>query len=274
MAIYYLEEQLANAWPEHNTFDYVMALDGKLYRDMPARRTLRFCCAGRPFFAKLHYGVGWLEIIKNLLTGRKPIIDAGTEWRAIRRLTEIGVETMQVAGYGVRGINPARRQSFLITESLENTESLEDFCRDWQNSPPNFRLRLALFNQVATISRTLHQHGVNHRDYYICHFLLDLQAGRDTIDPRRIRLYLIDLHRAQIRRKVPERWLIKDLGSLYFSALDLGLTQKDLLRFIALYSDAPLRQTLKDNQRFWQKVTRRAVYLYKKMHGVAPQLPG
>ncbi|MST95429.1 MAG: hypothetical protein EXS33_09230 [Pedosphaera sp.] len=40
-------------------------------------------------------------------------------------------------------------------------------------------------------------------------------------------LFVIDLHRAQLRDRVPARWLVKDLGGLLFSALDCGLTRRD-----------------------------------------------
>jgi heptose I phosphotransferase len=42
---------------------------------------------------------------------------------------------MPLAGYGKRGINPAKIQSFVITEELTNTASLEDFCRLLFNLP-------------------------------------------------------------------------------------------------------------------------------------------
>jgi hypothetical protein len=43
---------------------------------------------------------------------------------------------------------------------------------------------------------------------------------------------LIDLHRAQLRKKTPRRWVVKDVAGLYFSVMDIGLTQRDLFRFV------------------------------------------
>ena len=45
---------------------------GDVYRDKEGRRTLRIHHGGRSFFLKLHAGVGWPEIFKNLLQGRLP----------------------------------------------------------------------------------------------------------------------------------------------------------------------------------------------------------
>ena len=167
--------------PSVDAFDYIMQLDGEMFREIANRRTLRFILNDKRYFLKAHYGVGWKEIIKNLLTFRLPVLGARNEWRAIQTLTQMGVETMTLVAYGERGLNPARRQSFVITEALEDTESLEDFCDDWETSPPAtksaLRLKRALIFRVATMARDMHMSGINHRDFYICHFLLDVSAN-------------------------------------------------------------------------------------------------
>mgnify|MGYP001266190393 CR=1 FL=1 len=45
-------------------------------------------------------------------------------------------------------------------------------------------------------------------------------------------------------RAIVRRWRDKDLAALYFSALDIGLTRRDLLRFVREYFPGPLRTTL------------------------------
>ncbi len=60
------------------------------------------------------------------------------------------------------------------------------------------------------------------------------------------RLSLIDLHRAQTRAATPRRWRNKDLAGLYFSALNIGLTRRDKLRFLRGYFQRPLREILVD----------------------------
>lgn len=251
--------------PDSAAFDRVMALEGEVFRDLAGRRTLRFTVDGRGFFAKLHFGVGWREIVKNLCTLRKPVLGAREEWRAIQRLAELGVATMTVAGFGERGLNPARRQSFLITDELINTVSLEDFCRSWPQQPPPVALKRALIDKVATIARCLHNNGVNHRDCYICHFLLDTAGLREPYAAERLDLHLIDLHRVQIRSRTPRRWIGKDVAALYFSSMDIGLTRRDLCRFMRVYRGGlPLRQILAEERHFWAMVERKALRLYRK----------
>ena len=114
------------------------------------------------------------------------------------------------------------------------------------------------------MSAQLHRNGINHRDLYICHFLLK-QAEFDALtDVNDLQLYLIDLHRVQIRKRVPRRWLVKDLAALYFSSMDLGLTQRDFFRFIRDYTGGNLRAALNENRSLWQVVERKAWVLKSK----------
>jgi hypothetical protein len=82
---------------------------------------------------------------------------------------------------------------------------------------------------------------------------------------QKLRLFLIDLHRVQIRRNTPMRWRVKDIAGLYFSSMDIGLTQRDLLRFIRLYRNKPLKVSLREDRVFWRRVTRRGISLYREI---------
>lgn len=232
-------------------------IEGQEYRNPQGanRRTLRFEVAGKGYFLKLHWGVGWQEILKNLLSLRLPVIGAANEWRAIQRLEALGVETMRLAAYGKEGWNPATQRSFVVTRELENTISLEDYCRDWARHPPPFAHKQRLLRRVAAMTRELHQNGVNHRDLYICHFLLRLPwDGREE----NLHLYLIDLHRVQLRNHVPRRWRAKDVGSLLFSASHIGLTRRDVWRFLREYYQQPLRQIFREQEAFLRAVEKRS----------------
>jgi heptose I phosphotransferase len=245
-------------------FDRLFTMDGIIYKEKEGRRTLRFDLCGKHYFAKVHRGVGWKEIAKNLCQFRLPVLDAQNEWRAIQHLQRLGVETLPLVGYGKRGWNPARLQSFVITEALDHTVSLENFCRDWPTSPPSYGVKRALITKVAKISRTLHENGMNHRDLYICHFLMDISQGLGKIDPQDLKLFLIDLHRMQIRRRIPWRWRVKDIASLYFSSMDIGLTGRDLLRFVWIYGNKPLKESLRRDKAFWWQVRKRGHRLYRE----------
>lgn len=267
-----LSEPLHSLWQGQDVFDLLRHMDGKVYREKEGRRTFRFEVEGRGYFAKVFSGIGWKAIATALLKFRRPIGSAENEWKAIEKLHQLGIPTMRLVGYGKRGRNPARIESFIITEELYPTISLEDYCRDWPTSPPSPVLKRALLRRVAEMTRTMHDNGINHRDLYICHFLLDTAGPPLDADGTLRRLFLIDLHRAAQHRQMSERWRVKDVAGLYFSSLDIGLTRQDRLRFIAAYGNRPLREAAHLNGRFWRRVERRGMAGYREFRRKNPNL--
>ena len=269
-----LDQHLRAHLPKENTFDWLMTVEGKVHRAVKNRRTVEFEVAGRRYFIKAHRGVGWREVLKNVLYGRAPIVSAEPEWRAIEQLNAAGVATPGIAGKGLRGAAPANLESFIVMPALEGMISLEDLTSDWRGAMGVNRVQLkrALLQRIADTARRMHGAGLNHRDFYLCHFLV-----RDRDWPKwkpgdEADLTLIDLHRVQRREQVPQRWLVKDLGGLLFSALNAGLTRRDLLRFIAAYRQQPLREVLAREGNFWRQVWNNAVKLYRPFHRREPPL--
>ncbi len=251
-------------WKGRDVFEQLFVIDGRVYRECEGRKTMQFSVDGKSYFVKFHRGIGWTEIIKDLCRFRLPVMSAENEWQGIKRCNQLGVNTAQLVGYGKRGWNPAKLQSFVITGELSNTVSLEDLCYEWLKSPPSYALKKALITEVAKISRLIHENGLNHRDLYICHFLLDISNDKDEIDPKQLRLYLIDLHRMQMRPRTPKRWRVKDIAALYFSSMNIGLTKRDLLRFVRIYRKKPLKKTLKEDRGFWRQVKKRGDAFYRE----------
>ncbi len=242
-------------WKDKDPFAETDKLDGEVFRALETRRTLRFQLDDKSYFIKIHYGTTLKEVLKNLFSFRLPVLGADREWNAIHRLTEAGVDTMNGRAFGQKGWNPLRRHSFIITEDLTPTVSLEDYCANWVTQPPKFKTKQMLIQRVAEMVRKMHSIGINHRDCYICHFLLNLPFTENQQD---LKISVIDLHRAQLRSSVPTRWRNKDLIGLYFSSLEIGLTQRDIFRFMKIYFDLPLRDLFKKEQRLIQITERRA----------------
>ncbi len=264
----WLRSELDQAWRGKDPFDCVRNLRGQVFREKEGRRTLRFEQCERAYFLKLHQGVGWREIIKNLLQLRAPVLGARNEYQAILALQRIGIDTLTPAAFGERGRNPARRLSFLVTDALEGVESLEDLCGRWPQRPPSFAFKRRLIERLGRMTADLHAAGINHRDYYLCHFLIERDPEPCAGDIAARPLYLMDLHRAQLRARIPSRWRVKDLGGLYYSALDIGLSSRDVLRFMRAYTGAPLRDCFAVLS--WEAVRHRAGRIYRRDHGRAP----
>lgn len=261
-----LRDELNNLWQGKDVFVEVQQLQGEVARQVPGRQTLRFELDGKAYYRKLHTGVGWGEIIKDLIRLRLPIVGARNEWLALNRLIELKVSTLIPVAYGEQGSNPAKRLSFIVTRELTGTRQLDHYLSArLSDGLLGFAEKQALLQQVARIARAIHTHGINHRDLYLCHFLLDLKS----LDTWRLGqgepiLYLVDLHRAQVRTHVPRRWLVKDVGSIYFSAMDLGINRKDLYRFLRHYFAQPLRQVMEQHSGLLGEINTRAQRLYER----------
>lgn len=264
-----LDSFFRRLWPPpEDPFRHVAELAGKEFRRVKTRRTFRVELEGRGFFVKHHRGVGWGEIFKNWLVFKRPVLGALDEFRALKRLHELGVPTMTPAACGCRGVDPAKLESFLITEELAGMVDLETLTKTWKETPPPPGLRRSLIRALADSVGKMHRGGVNHRDCYICHYLTP-KSGADFGR----KLYVIDLHRAQIRPKVPRRYLVKDLAGLCFSSFDAGLTRREALRFMRLYAGRPLREEMKERAGFWRDVLETARKLYfKEFRRTAPEL--
>ena len=273
-SIRYLDKRLSDGIFHGASFDQIRQFQGQgeLIRSGLGRRTSRLEFDDRSYYLKTHTGVGWWEIIKNWTYLRLPVLGAKNEWHGVHHLQRHGIDTLTIAGYGTSGeIGEfswpyATRQSFIITEEIKGSISLEELSYEWQQNPPRkkseLRYKRWLIRRIAEMARTIHQSGANHRDFYLCHFLLQRAYDNGELSIEKSKLYVIDLHRMQIRRETPERWKLKDISGLRFSCLaliDAGvLTQRDLYRFMSTYLGAPLRDAWSGYRSLWGEVVSKA----------------
>lgn len=276
----YIRPDLSDVFAQERTVPDFMRVQGEVYKQVvTTRRTLRFDRGGRAFFIKIHSGVGWKEIIKNLSMARLPVLGAANEWRAIQKLERIGLNTMRVAAYGQEGTNPATIKSFIVTDAITNTQSLEEWLPCLEAAgvySERTRVKRSVIKKVGEICRKLHAHGVNHRDFYLCHLRIDLSEGGPYPVNEDLRIYVMDLHRTQIRRKTPKRWRVKDVAGLFYSCLfscnGLSLSRRDYLRFVEAYSGMSWRDSLESQRAFWNAVARKLRAMSRKGSEPVPPL--
>lgn len=250
----FIPPEVARHLPAGDPFAAMMRLSGQAFRDVPGRKTMRVAIGEKNYFIKQHFGVGWREIFKNLVTGKKPVLGAMTEVAAIQKLNQIGLLTTPLVAYGERGLNPAHRQSFVMTEDLGDIVSLETLVSTWALTPPDTTFKTRVIVQLAQLASALHRAGLCHRDFYLCHVVLqqaDIQQGR-------LNLYLIDLHRVLQNEPPTGRNVMKDMAALFFSAKANGLDEAALSLFKAHY--------LPQSAAFWQQVEQRATRLLDKFN--------
>lgn len=247
VAAHFGRDPVATAW----------TLDGEIVRSVAGRETLRVILDGRPYYLKRHRGVGWSEILKNWLVGKRPITGARNEFEACRHLQEMGIDAPRVAAFAEDDARVAARSSFVLCDSLESYEDLKVLTLRWLETPPDPLERRRLVMQVAAFARRFHNAGLVHRDFYLCHLL-------QHNDPSVTDLAVLDLHRALIFSEIPEHWRKKDLAALLYSALDLPVGQRSWLRFVRVYTGRPLKETFSEQGDFWRQVHERARKLYRK----------
>lgn len=237
-----------------DSFDAMMQLSGKAFRNVPGRKTMQVMLGDHSYFIKQHFGVGWAEIFKNLISLKRPILGALTEVSAIQKLAEMGIPTTPLVAYGQRGVNPATLQSFILTEDLGEIISLEDLCAEWKKQAPSAAFKQQLLIALAQLAAKLHGAGLCHRDFYLCHFVIkqaDLHKGE-------LKLILIDLHRMLQHQPSHGSAVMKDIAGLFFSAMDCGWTEDDYALFKQHY--------LPQSPQFWQQVHARAQKLHAKFN--------
>jgi heptose I phosphotransferase len=253
------DHNLFNFFNDDEPFLLAENLEGEIYREYGKRTTKNFQFAQKSYFLKFHGPIGWFEIFKNLFQFKVPVVGALREFEALSHLKKHKIDSLEVQGFGNKGLNPANSSSFLITEELYGTISLEDFFLQDRHKELFPTQRRKLIKHVAKLIRKMHLSGLNHRDLYLCH----LHIKKD-IDFNDIKVYLIDLHRAQIRSNVPERWLVKDLGGFFHSILQFGLSERDFYRFMTTYFECSLSELLQNRSKLIKKILNRCFSMYMK----------
>lgn len=209
---------------------------GRLLRSKPDRDNVLCETSSGVYFLKRH---------------RPARVQEGlVEWANCMKVSRAGIRTAECvcAGAGEDG------SSFLLTAGLEG-EPLDDFLRRGRLHP---RLRRELARELGQLIGRLHDGGLCHRDFYLCHVFVDVSR------PVGERMALIDLQRVSgmgwLRRA---RWRIKDLGALVYSSIGLPVSDRDRARVLVVCGGDRGRR----RRRLARRVGRRASRLLKR-HGV------
>jgi heptose I phosphotransferase len=184
-------------------------------------------------YLKRHFRLPWPARVAALVDPSGRHSPGAAEWAHLERARSLGVPVPDVVAAGER-IGPwAGLQSYLMVAELIG-------CEELNVALPRLAARLdgaaygslkrRIVAEMARISAALHGARVFHKDLYLCHFFLDV--GRLRLDPRDVRLVVIDLHRLREHRLRADRWRWKDLGQLLYSTRGVaGIDGRDVLRF-------------------------------------------
>ncbi|MCK5225360.1 MAG: hypothetical protein KAQ89_01445 [Planctomycetes bacterium] len=165
------------------------------------------------------------------------------DFEPAEKLTKLGINTPQTIAYGELWKTVFEKRSFVITKKIPNAESLETKlpnCFYQSPTPENIKLRRNFIAELAGFIKKFHKTGFRHRDLYLCHIFYD--SGKN--------FHLIDLARAFKPAVLAERFRIKDITQLYYSAPGKYFSRTDRLRFYRNYASCnKLTQNDKKNIR-------------------------
>ena len=188
--------------------------------------------------------------LRSWLSAHSRVSCAAFSSQSANELAAAGINTPKTLFYGEQWGTFFETRSFIITENIPNAESLERKLPDCFNSPATvekLELRRKFIAQLASFIGKFHKTDYRHRDLYLSHIFYS-----DSGD-----FYLIDLARAFKPIIRSQRFLIKDIAQLYYSAPSRYFSRTDRLRFYFSYIGQEDKLTGKDKT-FIRRITNKA----------------
>jgi len=199
--------------------------------------------------------------LKNWLAAKNRKSCAWFDYGIGEKLAGLGIAAAKVICYGEQFGLLFEKRSFCITEKIPDAESLERTLPGFFHGPStveNQKQRKEFIKSLALFIRNFHRAGFCHRDLYLCHIFYSDD-----------KFYLIDLARTFKPVLFKQRYQIKDIAQLYYSASGEFFTKADRLRFY-FYLTGCKKLKKKDNI-FIKKVKKKAerIARHDKKHGKA-----
>ena len=163
--------------------------------------------------------------IRNWLAHRKRAVTMSYDLTPAENLQKLGINTPKTICYGSEWLGLFEKRSFIITEKIPDSQSLETQLPECFSSE-NPQEKKYFIDSLAKFIRKFHGTGFRHRDLYLCHIFYS-QPSRFT---------LIDLHRCFRPNFRADRFRLKDIAQLYYSAPGKTISKTDRLRFYLRYA--------------------------------------
>ncbi len=162
--------------------------------------------------------------LKSWLNHRRRASLSSFEFEPADQLNTAGIYAPKTICRGQLWGKIFEKKSFIITEKLAGALSLEKklpACFDEPTSIQKRKLRNDFIDKLANFVKKFHATNYRHRDLYLCHIF----HSEDD------KFYLIDLARAFKPNFFAERFRVKDIAQLYYSAPAKNFSRTDRLRF-------------------------------------------
>ena len=195
---------------------------GKRYR---ARLELKINGQTVFVFLKRYQGETGRNLLQRRFEDGEPTAIAIREVRVAAALEKMGITTFKPLAWGWQGSWGTRQKSFLVMSQVPGI-SMERWLEKTTiaTTPADWQKKKALVKEVALLARKFHGAGWFHRDFYLCHIFISEAGGNSQFA-------LVDLARVFRPRWRIERWRIKDLAQLNYSASPKDFSRPMRLRF-------------------------------------------
>jgi len=215
------------------------------------RNRLRFELDSPPatLFLKRYDAPPVLTQLANWLSRRRRVSFGFLEFEQANNLSAAAIAVPRSVACGEQWGLLFEKRSFVITEKIPDAESLErrlPHFFDAAASPENLRLRRDFIRRLARFVRKFHDAGFRHRDLYLAHIFYG-DSGQ---------FHLIDLARVFQPALLAERFRVKDIAQVYYSAPATRFSKTDRLRFYLAYKKSG--ELARKDRLFIKRVTRRA----------------
>ena len=200
------------------------------------RTVVKMHSAGKTYYLKRHSGMSIKDAILEFLRHGRRMSNGRLEWKAMQICDSLGILNMPSRAMGEKFKGLREKTSFLLTEALPPGKTIEDHFKEGLRL--SLKQKRLLISRIADIAHKLHSAGFVHKDFYLGHFYVvgDLQT-------KKYELHLLDLQRLAKGAKLLNRWSLKDMTALYFSAkpfMETGqITNADLMRLYLSYVRKP-----------------------------------
>jgi heptosyltransferase-2 len=163
------------------------------------------------------------------LSNHWPITCGMFECIATDRLNKAGINTAKIIAFGSETDLIFENRSFTITQQVPDAVSLEQklpCCFEEPNTKENIIKRRNFIKKLAEFVKRFHDTGFRHRDLYLCHIFCNTNEE----------FTLIDLARTFKPVLLADRFQIKDITQLFYSAPAKYFSRTDRLRFYKTYT--------------------------------------
>ena len=154
------------------------------------------------------------------------------EFERSRELAKANIAAPRAVGFVEEMRGALERRSAVLLEEVRG-EPLDRLWKRLDEGGAPVTRGLARHDFARRLGRfvaAFHGTGLCHRDLYLCHIFAAVDA-----ECRTPRFAVIDLARTHRPRILRQRWLVKDLAQMDFSARQAGASRSDRLRVLCAY---------------------------------------